>query len=127
MNKPTNIKSLFTIQSLEENNGNIQAKATIDKDNEIYKAHFPGDPITPGVCQMHLIKEVLSKAYPNKNFKFKFSKQIKFTEVLRPNENIEVSVSINTIINKDELIATAQIFNLNSIFLKAKLSYSIDV
>lgn len=126
MNNLNTIKSLFTIQSVEESNGNIQAKAIIDKDNEIYKAHFPGDPITPGVCQMHLIKEVISFAYPNKKFKFKFSKQIKFTEALRPTEYSEVNININTHFNESELTATAQILSLDKIFLKAKLIYTFE-
>ena len=29
--------------------------------HEIYRAHFPGQPITPGVCQIQLVTELLSQ------------------------------------------------------------------
>jgi len=123
MNNSSILKSLFAIKNVEENNGNIQAKATINTESEIYKAHFPGDPITPGVCQMHLVKDVLSQVYPKLNFNFKTSKQIKFTEVLRPTEHQEINISIDTKFKEDEVIASAQIFHFNKIFFKAKLTY----
>ncbi len=123
MNNSSILKSLFVIKNVEENNGNIQAKVAINKESEIYKAHFPGDPITPGVCQMHLVKDVLTQVYPKLNLLFKTSKQIKFTEVLRPTEHQEINISIDTKMNENELTASAQIFHFEKIFFKAKLTY----
>ena len=124
MNKSSILKDLFTILNVDENDGTIQAEVAINKDSDIYKAHFPGDPITPGVCQMHLIKDVLSSAYPNKNFKLKNSKQTKFTEVLRPTEHTQIQVNIQVNEKDEQFHINAQVYNAEKVFLKAKLTYS---
>ena len=32
----------------------------LNPDHLIYKAHFPGQPVTPGVCILQMIRELLS-------------------------------------------------------------------
>ena len=32
----------------------------LDPEHEIYKAHFPGHPVTPGVCQIQIVTELLA-------------------------------------------------------------------
>lgn len=31
-------------------------------DCDVYRGHFPGNPVCPGVCEMELLKELVSKA-----------------------------------------------------------------
>lgn len=49
----------------------------------IYAAHFPGMPITPGVCQIQLVKELLED-YMNISLTIKGVKNAKFVSVLKP-------------------------------------------
>ena len=55
----------------------------------IYQAHFPGEPITPGVCIMQIGKEVLEDAL-GKNLQVTAVKNIKFLSVISPKENTSV-------------------------------------
>lgn len=55
----------------------------------IYQAHFPGEPITPGVCIMQIGKEVLEDAL-GKNLQVAAVKNIKFLSVISPKENTSV-------------------------------------
>lgn len=59
----------------------------------IYSAHFPGMPITPGVCQVQIIKELLED-YLNRTLTISGVKNAKFVSVLTPTEKpLRVSLS----------------------------------
>ena len=44
-----------------------QARVTIllNRDSVIYKAHFPGNPITPGACIVEMCREIASRILKN--------------------------------------------------------------
>ena len=50
---------MFTI--LEDKGQEV--KIRLNPDHEIYRAHFPGNPITPGVCIVQIISEVLGEQH----------------------------------------------------------------
>jgi 3-hydroxyacyl-[acyl-carrier-protein] dehydratase len=66
----------------------------------IYKAHFPENPITPGVCIIQVIKELLTESLQRALFLKKID-SVKFLNVINPVENREVTFSI-TMLLKDE-------------------------
>ena len=57
----------------------------------IYQAHFPGEPITPGVCIVQIGKEViedllLEQSSVSRRLEIIKAKNIKFLSVISPNE-----------------------------------------
>ena len=54
--------SLYTIVSEFKGDGRHDFNIKLDPEHFIYKAHFPGEPITPGVCIMQIAKELLEEA-----------------------------------------------------------------
>lgn len=62
----------------------------------IYKAHFPGEPITPGVCIMQIGVELIADTVGS-NVDIKTVKNVKFLSILRPN-CLTLSVEIHRII-----------------------------
>ena len=60
----------------------------------IFQAHFPENPITPGVCIIQIIKELSTDLLQSKLF-FKKIDNIKFLNVINPLENKEISISIS--------------------------------
>lgn len=65
----------------------------------IYAAHFPEMPITPGVCQIQIVKELLEDCL-NKMLVIKEVKNAKFVSVLTP-ENKSIKVSLSKIKQED--------------------------
>lgn len=51
--------NLYTILSQQEEAGLAAFQLRIHPEWPIYKAHFPGHPITPGVCIVQMIGELL--------------------------------------------------------------------
>lgn len=59
----------------------------------IYSAHFPGMPVTPGVCQIQMVRE-LAEDFVNKPLMTTGVKNAKFISVLIPGEDgIKVTLS----------------------------------
>lgn len=54
--------NLFTIIGKEENNFDL----SLNSDCIIYKAHFPEQPITPGVCIIRIATELLQRLLDKK-------------------------------------------------------------
>jgi len=65
----------------------------------IYAAHFPKMPITPGVCQIQIVKELLEDCL-NKILVIQGVKNAKFVSVLSP-ENKSINVTLSKIKQED--------------------------
>ena len=62
----------------------------------IFGAHFPGNPITPGVCQIGIVEELVSKQI-DKNVKVTGISNIKYMSTLSPTEHETLDVQISSI------------------------------
>ncbi len=73
----------YSISSLSSQEGNASAEISLNPDHTIYEGHFPNNPVTPGVCQIQIVRDVLSQAL-NQKFFLSEAKNIKFMNVLTP-------------------------------------------
>lgn len=69
----------------------------------IYKAHFPGQPITPGVCVMQIAVE-LAEDLLGLSLSLVGVKNIKFLSVITPDEVKSVDYVISSTQEEDETI-----------------------
>ena len=53
------LNSLYSIRSKDVTDSFVRYDIHLDASHFIYQAHFPGDPITPGVCIIQIAKELL--------------------------------------------------------------------
>lgn len=98
----------------------------------IYQAHFPGQPITPGVCIVQMGKELLEDylaQMPGKPWGDSVSlqvvkvKNVKFLSVISPNESLEITYQIGKIVISDDTCEVkVQIVVLAQDEVKAKIS-----
>ena len=56
------LNDLYSIISRTDGEGRCDFTIELNPQHFIYKAHFPGEPITPGVCIMQIAKELLEEA-----------------------------------------------------------------
>ena len=83
--------NLYKIISKEEVNSIFNYTVELNPSCVIYQAHFPGEPITPGVCIVQIGKEViedllLEQSSVSRRLEIIKAKNIKFLSVLSPNE-----------------------------------------
>ena len=65
----------------------------LNPEHMIYRAHFPGNPITPGVCIIHIVKE-LSEGMLGHRLLLKAVNNIKFLSVIDPLKDRQVTFSV---------------------------------
>ena len=83
--------NLYKIISKEEVNSIFNYTVELNSSCVIYEAHFPGEPITPGVCIVQIGKEViedllLEQSSASRRLEIIKAKNIKFLSVISPNE-----------------------------------------
>lgn len=88
--------------------------------HEIYAAHFPGDPITPGVCILQMGLELLCRMFSCK-LELSQVKNVKFLNILRPDGN-QVFVKIHNIVEEeDRLKAQIDLGTLDQVVARMSL------
>ena len=88
------IKELYSIQSFTESEGSVNTSVKLNKDHEVFKGHFPGNPIMPGVCTIQLVKELTEKALKKKLF-LSVVNNVKFMAIINPEKNDTLKVVLN--------------------------------
>ncbi|KGE14836.1 3-hydroxyacyl-ACP dehydratase [Sphingobacterium deserti] len=73
-------------QFVEQEAGKHVASVRLNPHHAIFQGHFPGNPVTPGVCMMHIIKE-LSEHIVNRPLFLSKSSNVKFMALINPEHN----------------------------------------
>ena len=54
------VNSFYSVEKTESFENTCRIGVVLNSSHEIYKAHFPGNPITPGVCLLQIALELLN-------------------------------------------------------------------
>ena len=73
------INDFFQIISTETVDGGFKCRTRLNANHDYYRVHFPGNPVTPGVCLLQMATEILSQEY-GKKLVFCKGSNIKFEE-----------------------------------------------
>ena len=99
--------SLYTIEGQQSQEGTVSYDIRLHSDHFIYQAHFPGEPITPGVCVVQIAKELLEE-HLQRPLAIKAVKNVKFLAVVSPLEHPQVRYTFRQIQDTPEAV-TAQV------------------
>jgi len=117
--------SLYSVVSVTQGEVNITAELLLNKDNDIFKGHFPGQPVLPGACMLQILKEVLEDAL-NKKFRLKKADQIKFLLSVDPGVSSGIKLSIAYVIEGDICAVTAVMHIAEGVCFKFKGSFVVE-
>lgn len=87
-------ENFFKIITITSDSESIEAKIKIDASHEIFSGHFPENPITPGVVQLQIVKEIFELVTGDKKT-LKEVGRCKFLAILDPRKDPEVTIKIN--------------------------------
>ena len=123
INNMTLKDNLYTIVSQEE--GLPSFRVRINKDWPIYKAHFPGHPITPGVCIVQMVQELL-QVFMHRELCLQKAKNIKYLAIISPDEVSELTVTFPKIEEQPDgsLKVQAQVLNGETLCTKLSVTFS---
>ena len=88
-------------------------------DCDVYRGHFPHKPVSPGVCNIEMIKEC-AMMLTGKSLQIKGIKQCRLTAIASPTVCPEVKVTISVSATDDGYIVVANIANETQSFMDYK-------
>ena len=86
--------NLYKLTSLSFSDAGYVADVALLPGSEIYKAHFPCKPITPGVCLVQIAVEIAS-VIEKRNLSLAEAKDIKFLSIISPLEHKSVRYELS--------------------------------
>lgn len=98
----------------------VAATLTPRRDSTVYKAHFPDKPITPGVCMIGAVVELLSQA-SGRALQLAKVNNIKYLSMMSPDDvdGATIAATLN------DNIATATYTKGDTIYAKMKLTLKV--
>jgi 3-hydroxyacyl-[acyl-carrier-protein] dehydratase len=110
--------TFYTINALKFEDNVLEATISIDPKHTIYEGHFPNNPVTPGVVQLEMVKEILGTQF-NKTIQLKTLATSKFLAVLNPLNTPEATFKMTVTEQEDQTLkVSGQLSNSEGICLK---------
>lgn len=89
------LTDFYTVENIEKiSDEKYNATVFLNKEHAIFKGHFPGNPVTPGVCMMQIIKE-LSQEILGSSLILKSSSNVKFMALINPEVNAKLRLELD--------------------------------
>lgn len=91
------IPNFYSVKQTEDlGNGKYLIHILVNSKHEVFKGHFPGNPVMPGVCMMQIIKE-LTEGISNKSVQLTSMTNVKFMALINPETNSELRLDLEII------------------------------
>jgi 3-hydroxyacyl-[acyl-carrier-protein] dehydratase len=110
--------TFYTINSLNFEDNVLEASISIDPKHRLYEGHFPNNPVTPGVVQLELVKEILGTQF-NKPIQLKTLTTSKFLAILNPVNTPEAAFRMTVTEQDDQTLkVSGQLSTAEGVCLK---------
>ncbi|WP_291286412.1 3-hydroxyacyl-ACP dehydratase [Flavobacterium sp.] len=98
------LKDFYTVLS-EEKTGDSKYTIAIlvNEKHEVFKGHFPGNPIMPGVCMIQIIKE-LTESITKSTLMIQTLSNVKFMALINPEINPELRLELDIVTTEEDLV-----------------------
>ena len=98
------LQDFYKVEQLNKlSEDKYEAFVSLNKDSDIFKGHFPGNPVTPGVCMMQIIKELTEEILEVKLFMTN-SSNVKFMALINPEKNPKLKLDLEINVSDENAI-----------------------
>jgi 3-hydroxyacyl-[acyl-carrier-protein] dehydratase len=77
------------ITTERDNEGAVVAQVSTDALSPWFAGHFPGDPILPGIAQLHMVTECIAQVVQQKLVLQNLAR-VKFKKLIRPGDVLDI-------------------------------------
>lgn len=117
------LTDFYRLESSEKTeNGSFIAQISLNKNHDIFKGHFPGNPVTPGVCMMQIVKE-LSEEFTGKKLFLKSASNVKFMAIINPFETPDLKLQLDIAESEEDVKVKNTTSFGETIALKMSVNY----
>lgn len=75
----------------------------VNEKHDVFKGHFPGNPIMPGVCMIQIIKELTEKITES-TLMIQTLSNVKFMALINPEATPELRLELDILTTEDDLV-----------------------
>ncbi|KIQ21379.1 3-hydroxyacyl-ACP dehydratase [Flavobacterium sp. MEB061] len=75
----------------------------VNEKHDVFKGHFPGNPIMPGVCMIQIIKELTEKITES-TLMIQTLSNVKFMALINPEATPELRLELDIVTTEDDLV-----------------------
>ena len=118
--------NLYTVSKRQIQDGSARFDLLLDAEHMIYKAHFPGQPITPGVCLLQMARELLEDI-TELTLEILSVKNVKFLSVVSPIELPQITFTLSHIAMDEGGVECRAQVSAPDDHLLAKLSFKCKI
>lgn len=115
---------LYKINSSKRSESQFDYVIQINPEHSIYAGHFPGFPVTPGVVELEIVKELVEGEIGRK-VRLSTIKNSKFTQILDPTKVGDLSVSVILSQEESTINVEAEIKDSADKYLVLRSSYLV--
>lgn len=111
------LRNYYTLLNRQQlDSGEYLFTVRLNPDCEVYKGHFPNQPVAPGVCQLQLIKDC-AELVLGRDLRIVRIKQCKFLKMILPAEvdTLDIFLSIS-----EDLSLLASVRSGETVYVKLK-------
>jgi len=88
------MQDLFTsIDNYLAQEGHYAFRVRLDASHPVYRGHFPGHPVLPGVCTLQLVRECLNRG-TGRRFRYAAIRECKFLGMIVPQADTLLDIDI---------------------------------
>ncbi|MBR4043772.1 MAG: hypothetical protein IKJ10_03895 [Bacteroidaceae bacterium] len=121
------IKDYYTINAVEpQPDGTTRFAITLKADSTVYEGHFPGQPVSPGVCNIQMIKECAEQV-ARKPLLMNNVQQCRLTTLVTPLQHPQVEVTLALEAKADTYKLKATLGKGTDTYLELKAELTEDV
>ena len=103
-NKKMVLKDFYKVLSEEKtSDSKYMITILVNEKHEVFKGHFPGNPIMPGVCMIQIIKELTEKI-TQETLMIQTLANVKFMALINPETNPELRLELDITMTEDNLV-----------------------
>ena len=98
------LKDFYKVLSQEKTGDTkFNIRILVNANHEVFKGHFPGNPIMPGVCMIQIIKELTEKITES-SLMIQSLSNVKFMALINPEINPELLLELDIVTTEDDLV-----------------------
>ena len=113
----------YNLTNFNFDNNQLKAVIELNAEHDVFKGHFPNNPVVPGVCMLQILKELAEKATETKLY-IKECSNVKFMALINPevHSELKIVIDMNAIDGGFKLKASAQYEETTALKVSALLT-----
>lgn len=117
--------NFYRITSAEQTAPNkMVAHIRLNAGHPIFRGHFPGNPVTPGVCMLQIVKDIAEIIF-EKKLELVSASNVKFMAIINPEINPDIRLEL-TCTEENQRVKVSQIATFGeTVALKLNATYKI--